>query len=100
MTNEVTVEIKLDADLKAAAEKIYSRIGLTIEEAIPFLVKYNVEQDTKPFDIPDEPEDSPDAQEHTELFGALAKYANPSMIPFEDSAWERIMVEKYAKSLG
>lgn len=52
MTNEVIVEIKLDADLKAA-EKIYRRIGLTIEEAIPFLVKYNVEQDTKPFDIPD-----------------------------------------------
>ncbi|MBQ7453605.1 MAG: hypothetical protein IJS69_00910 [Selenomonadaceae bacterium] len=99
MTNEVTVEIKLDADLKAAAEKLYQRIGLTLEEAIPFLVKYNVEQYTKPFDIPDEPDDKPDT-EHTELFGALAKYANPSMIPFEDSAWERIMVKKYAKSLG
>lgn len=100
MTNEVTVEIKLDADLKAAAEKLYQRIGLTVEEAIPFLVKYNVEQDTKPFDIPDEPDAEESDGEHTELFGALAKYANPSMIPFEDSAWERIMVEKYAKNLG
>ena len=95
MTNEVTVEIKLDAELKAVAEKLYQRIGLTLEEAIPFLVKYNVEQDTKPFDIPDE---EPVA-EHTELFGALAKYANPSMIPFEDGAWERAVVGKYAQSI-
>ena len=100
MTNEVTVEIKLDADLKAAAEKLYSRIGLTIEEAIPFLVKYNVEQDTKPFDIPDEPEDEPVAEEKTSAYGALAKYANPAMIPFESCAWERAAVERYVKSLG
>ena len=52
MTNEVTVEIKLDAELKDAAEKLYTRIGLTLEEAIPLLVKYNVEQDEKPFVIP------------------------------------------------
>ena len=96
MTNEVTVEIKLDADLKEAAEKLYKRIDLTLEEAIPLLVKYNVEQDTKPFDIPEEKDD----KKHTELFGALAKYANPAMIPFEDGAWERAVVKKYAESLG
>lgn len=102
MKNEVTVEIKLDADLATAAEKLYSRIHLTLEEAIPFLVKYNVEQDTKPFDIPDdEPEEEePAAEDKTSAFGSLAKYANPAMIPFEDGAWERILVEKYAKSLG
>ena len=96
MTNEVTVEIKLDAELKDAAEKFYTRIGLTLEEAIPLLVKYNVEQDEKPFVIPEEEDD----EEHTELFGALAKYANPAMIPFEDGAWERAVVKKYAQSLG
>ncbi|MBQ3451872.1 MAG: hypothetical protein IJL12_05595 [Selenomonadaceae bacterium] len=96
MANEVTVEIKLDADLKAAAEKLYKRIDLTLEEAIPLLVKYNVNQDTKPFDIPEEEDD----KGHTELFGALAKYANPAMHPFEDGAWERAVVKKYAKNLG
>lgn len=97
MTNEVTVEVKLDADLKEAAEKLYQRIGLTLEEAIPYLVKYNVEQDTKPFDIPDE---EPVAEERISAYGALAKYANPAMHPFEDGAWERAAVERYAKSLG
>ena len=96
MTNEVTVEIKLDADLKEAAEKLYQRIGLTLEEAIPLLVKYNVEQDEKPFVIPPNTEDT----DKTSAFGALSKYANPAMIPFEDGAWERAVAKKYAKSLG
>ena len=96
MTEKVTVQIELDADLKAAAEKLYSRIDLTLEEAIPLLVKYNVNQDTKPFDIPEEDI----AEEHTKLFGALAKYANPALIPFENGAWERAVVKKYAKNLG
>lgn len=96
MSNEVTVEIKLDADLKEAAEKLYRRIDLTLEEAIPLLVKYNVEQDTKPFDIPDEDND----EGRTSAFGALSKYANPAMIPFEDGAWERAVVKKYVKDIG
>lgn len=96
MTEKVIVQIELDADLKAAAEKLYNKIDLTLEEAIPLLVKYNVEQDTKPFDIP--PEET--TEEHTKLFGALAKYANPALIPFESGALERAVVKKYAKSLG
>ena len=96
MTNEVTVEIKLDADLKEAAEKLYSRIGLTIEEAIPLLVKYNVEQDEKPFVISEDTEE----EDIASAFGALAKYANPAMIPFEDGAWERLVAKKYVGNIG
>ena len=96
MTNEVTVEIKLDADLKEAAEKLYRRIDLTLEEAIPLLVKYNVEQDEKPFVIPPDSEEA----DKNSAFGALAKYANPAMIPFEDGAWERAVVKKYVKNIG
>lgn len=94
MTEKITIE--LDAELKDAAEKLYKRMHLTLEEAIPLLVKYNVEQDTKPFNIPEE-ESEP---EGTSAYGALAKYANPAMIPFEDGAWERAAVKRYVKSLG
>ena len=52
MADKITVSIELDADIKAAAEKLYRKIDLTLEEAIPLLVKYNVEQDEKPFVIP------------------------------------------------
>ena len=95
MTNEVTVEIKLDADLKDAAEKLYRRIDLTLEEAIPLLVKYNVEQDEKPFVIPPDNEET----DKDSAFGALSKYANPAMIPFEDGAWERAVVKKYVQNI-
>ena len=94
MTKKITLEIELDDDLKAEAEKLYSKIHLTLEEAIPILIKYNVEQQDGAL-----PNRKPDSNS-TELFGALSKYANPALIPFEDGAWERAMVKKYAKSLG
>ena len=94
MTKKITLTIELDDDLKEEAEKLYKKIDLTLEEAIPILIKYNVEQQEGV--IPNRKSDS----ENTELFGALSKYANPALIPFEDGAWERAMVKKYAKSLG
>ena len=42
MTNEVTVEIKLDADLKEAAEKFYASIGTTFNEVIKLFVERSV----------------------------------------------------------
>jgi len=32
------------------------------------------------------------------VFGRLHKYANPALIPLEEGAWERAVVEKYANS--
>ena len=94
MTKKITLTIELDDDLKEEAEKLYKKIDLTLEEAIPILIKYNVEQQEGV--IPNKKSESG----NTELFGALSKYANPALIPFEDGAWERAMVKKYAKSLG
>ena len=94
MTEKITVEIELDADLKAEAEKLYRKIDLTLEEAIPILIKYNVEQQDGEI-----PKKKPKTDK-TSAFGALAEYANPALIPFEDGAWERAMVKKYAQSLS
>ena len=94
MTKKITLEIELDDDLKAEAEKLYSKIHLTLEEAIPILIKYNVEQQDG--ELPKKTT----ASEKNSAFGALAKYANPALIPFEDGAWERTMVKKYVASLG
>ena len=93
MAEKITVKIELDADLKDAAEKLYTSIGLTLSEAINLLVKHNVNQSEGiPINKP--------KTEHTELFGALAKYANPALIPLENSAVERSVVKKYVESLG
>ena len=94
MAEKITVTIELDADLKAEAEKLYSKIHLTLEEAIPLLVKYNVEQQDGVIKTK-----KPRA-EKVSAFGALSEYANPALIPFEDGALERAMVRKYEQALG
>lgn len=94
MADKITVKIELDAELKAEAEKLYKKIDLTLEEAIPLLVKYNVEQQEGNI-----PKRKPKAGK-TSAFGALAEYANPALIPFESCAWERIAVKKYVENLG
>ncbi len=90
---KITVTIELDDDLKAEAEKLYSKINLTLEEAIPILIKYNVEQQDGVI------KGRTPKAEKVSAFGALSKYANPALIPFEDGAWERAMVKKYVENL-
>ena len=87
MTNEVTVEIKLDADLKAAAEKLYQSVGTTFNEVIKLFVKQSVETGEVP------------RTKKKSAAGMLAAYANPAMIPFEKDAWPEAAVERYARSL-
>ena len=94
MADKITIKIELDADLKAEAEKLYKKIDLTLEEAIPILIKYNVEQQEGEI-----LKRKSDAGKNS-AFGALAKYANPALIPFESCAWEKAMVKRYAESLG
>ena len=87
MTNEVTVEIKLDAELKAAAEELYRSLGTTFNDVI----KLFVERSVKTGEIPRTKKKS--------AAGMLSAYANPAMIPFEKDAWPEAAVERYARSL-
>ena len=87
MTNEVTIEVRLDADLKDAAEKLYKSVGTTFNEVI----KLFVERSVKTGEVPRTKKKS--------AAGMLAEYANPAMIPFEKEAWAEAAVERYARSL-
>ena len=71
MTNEITVEIKLDADLKEAAEKLYRSVGTTFNEAIKLFVAHSVATGEVP------------RMKKKSAAGMLSEYANPAMIPFE-----------------
>lgn len=94
MTKKITLTIELDDDLKEEAEKLYKKIDLTLEEAIPILIKYNVEQQDGV--IPKKKSNT----EKISAFGALAEYANPALIPFEDGAWERAVAKEYVANLA
>ena len=42
-------------------------------------------------------QDTPDETKETSSFGSLHKYANPSLIPEEETAWEASVTERYKK---
>lgn len=88
------IVIELDDDLREAAEKLYKKIDLTLEEAIPLLIKYNIEQQEGEL-----PKEKPIAEKNS-AFGALAEYANPALIPFESCAWERAVAKRYVENIG
>ena len=88
MTNEVTLEIKIDADLKESAEKLYQSLGTTFDEVIKLFVKRSVETGEVP------------RKNKKSAAGMLSEYANPKMIPFEKEAWPEAAVERYTRSLG
>lgn len=91
MAKEVTIEIKMDADLKEAAEKIFNRMDLSFSDAISTFAKETVTQNRVPFYV---------KPKKRSAFGSLSKFANAGWIPMEPIAWERAVVEKYGKNIG
>ena len=81
---EIVLQIRIDADLKNAAEKIYNKMGLNLTEAVRLFAKKSVELGTAPFAI---------STETKTAFGSLSKYANKNLIPLENSAWESAVSE-------
>lgn len=80
------LQVPMDADLKNSVEKLYRDMGINFAEAIRQFAKKSVELGAAPF-----------AMETETAFGALAKYANPELIPLEKDAWERAVAEKYGE---
>ncbi len=91
MSKEVTVEIKMDADLKEAAEKIFNRMDMSFAEAISAFAKETIVQNRVPFYV---------KPKRKTAFGSLAKFANPKWVGLEEIAWERFVIEKYGKNLN
>jgi addiction module RelB/DinJ family antitoxin len=54
MDNTVIIEIQVDADLKAAAEKVLAAQGYTLEEAIVLFLTETVRLGRIPFEVTDE----------------------------------------------
>ncbi|MBR2518169.1 MAG: type II toxin-antitoxin system RelB/DinJ family antitoxin [Selenomonadaceae bacterium] len=91
MANEVTVEVKIDADLKEAAEKIFTRMDMSFSEAISAFAKETITQNRMPFYV---------KPKRKSAFGSLAKFANPKWVGLEEIAWERFVIEKYGKDIN
>ena len=51
MANTVNLNIRIDADLKSQAERLYSELGLTISSAINIFMKNSVRHGGIPFEM-------------------------------------------------
>ena len=88
MAEEILFQMRMEADLKNAAENIYAKMGLNFSEAVRLFAKKSIELGTAPFEI---------SANKKNAFGALSKYADKNLIPLENSAWESAVSEKYGK---
>jgi len=86
MSKEATLQVRMDAELKEQVEELYRNLGTSFTEAVRIFAKQSLIENGIPFNI---------TANRKSAFGIAGKYANPSLIPEEEGAFERAMVEKY-----
>ena len=84
------VQIRMDTDLKNAAEKLYNELGTSFAEAVRIFAKKSVEEQAIPFSVKK-------IKTH-KAFGALKKYANKNLIGRERELLGDAIAEEYAKT--
>lgn len=89
MAKEATLQVRMDAELKEKVEALYKSMGTTFAEAVRIFARQSVEENAMPFVIR-VPEKS--------ARGLASKYANPDLIPLEETAFEKAMVERYEEN--
>jgi DNA-damage-inducible protein J len=113
MAKTASMYIRIDPEVKADVEKIYSRFGMSLTEAINIFLYQSRNIGGLPFELrPSKTALHPakvknalqksakrtpaiQTDDDPDLMGALRKYANPELIPEEKKAWEKAAAEKY-----
>lgn len=85
MAKEVTLQIRMDADLKETAETLYRELGTSFAEAVRIFAKQSVLENGMPFVI---------SVNHGNTYGRLSKYADSVKREQEEGAYERAVAEK------
>ena len=83
MAKEAILQVRIDADVKEKAEKLYREMGTSLAEAVRIFAKQSVLENGMPFVI---------------SYGRLSKYANPKKQELEKGAYEKAMVEKHEEA--
>lgn len=82
------LQVRMDGELKAAAEKLYAELGTSLPEAVRMFIAQSVREQALPIRLA-----KTDAS-----FGALSKYADPAKIAQEADAWHSVAEEKHHAS--
>ena len=110
MPKDVTLQVRMDAQLKQEAEQLFRSIGTSFAEAVRMFARQSVLEQRIPFVVgepnnnmrsmprqfaPQAPRNFSDA-EAPSAFGMLAQYADPHKQVQEKAAWERAATQKHA----
>lgn len=92
MKTNAVLQVRIDGDLKREAEELYERLGITIADAVRMFIAQSIEAQGLPF----EAKTGFGSHRILHASGIASKYADPSKIPLEKTAWADAVAEKYA----
>lgn len=87
---ESVVQIRMDTEIKNAAEKLYKELGTSFAEAVRIFAKKSIDEQALPFSIK--------KIKSNKAYGSLNKYANKSIAGREREIIAKAMVDKYVKN--
>ena len=90
MAMQSVLHVRMDTELKEAAEKLYEELGTSFAEAVRIFAKKSVDEQAIPFSV--------NKVKKHKAFGALKKYANPSKIGRERELLGEAIAKEYAKN--
>ena len=90
MSMESVVQIRMDTEMKNAAEKLYKELGTSFAEAVRMFAKKSIDEQAMPFSVKK-------IKSH-KAYGSLSKYANKKIASVERDIIAKAMVEKYVKN--
>lgn len=86
MPKEAVYQVRMDAETKEQVEQLYQRMGSSFAEAIRIFAAQSILEQGMPF--------KPTVNAG-KTFGIAANRANPALIPLEEGAYARAMVDKH-----
>ena len=90
MSMESVVQIRIDTEIKNAAEKLYKELGTSFAEAVRIFAKKSIDEQALPFSIK--------KIKNHKAYGSLNKYANKKNTIKEKDMLANAVVEKYVKN--
>jgi len=93
MAKSASMYIRIDPQIKADVEAIYSQYGMSLTEAINVFLYQSRNIGGLPFDLRPVKSNLEKA-DLKNMKGFLKSYANPTLIEQEKGAWERAVIEK------
>ena len=91
MSEEATVQVRMDADMKERVEALYARMGMTFSEAVRIFAAQSLLVEGMPFTLRAYPSKST-------AYGILARYGNAELRKRENEGFALAVKEKYRET--